>query len=117
MYKILLADAIGPTWADMGTRSNTCEYRTRLSISLKINSRTSHRVVVEVVVFREAIMEEEETEEGAGQEELVAEAEAEAESVDRTNHRPRDHDQDLQGYKSERGCFRVCLVPLRPSMR
>lgn len=75
----------GLTWrisADFDDRSNTCEYRTRSSTWLRINSRTSHRVVVEVAVFREVIMEEEEIEEGVGQEELVEEEEAEADTVD-----------------------------------
>ena len=75
----------GLTWrisAKFGGRSNTCEYRTRSSTWSRINSRTSHRVVVEVAVFREAIMEEEEIEEGAGQEELVEEEEAEADPMD-----------------------------------
>lgn len=80
MYSIPLA---GLTWrisTNIGGRSNTCEYQTRSSTWSRINSRTSHRVVAEVVVFREAIMEEEEIEEGAGQEELVAEVEVEAEA-------------------------------------
>ena len=67
--------------ANFGARSNTCEYQTRSSIWSRTNSRTSHRVVAEVAVFREAIMEEEEIEEGVGQEALVGEAEAEVESV------------------------------------
>ena len=66
---------------NFGARSNTCEYRTRSSIWSRTSSRTSHRVVAEVAVFREAIMEEEETEEGVGQEALVGEAEAEVEGV------------------------------------
>ena len=48
---------------------------------------------------REVITEEEATEEGAGQEELVEEAEAEAESVDWVKPHPRDHDQDLHGFE------------------
>ena len=53
----------------------------RSSIWSRTNSRISHRVAVEVVVSREAITEDEETEEGVGQEELVEEEEAEVESL------------------------------------
>ena len=67
--------------ANFDARSNTCEYRTRSSIWSRTNSKTSHRVVVEVVEFSEAIMEEEEIEEGEAQEALVGEAEAEVERV------------------------------------
>ena len=99
MYSILLADAIRPAWANFGARSNICEYRTRSSTWSKINSRTSHRVVAEVAVSREVIMEEEATEEGAGLEELADEAEAEAEIVDWVDPHPRDHDEELYGFE------------------
>ena len=70
-----------PVWANVGVRSNTYAYQMRLSIWSKINSKTSHRLVAEVAVSREAIMEEEETEEGVGQEALVGEEGAEVERV------------------------------------
>ncbi len=53
----------------------------RSSIWSRTNSRISHQVAVEVVVSREAITEDEETEEGVGQEELVEEEEAGVESL------------------------------------
>lgn len=94
---------VGLTWrtlAKFDGRSNTCEYRTRSSIWSRINSRTSHRVVVEVAVFREATMEEEEIEEGVVQEELVEEEEAEADTTDFAPYQingqsTRDQDQKL----------------------
>ena len=69
------------TGAKIRGRSNTCECLTKFSTWSRINSRTSHRAVVEVAVSKGAIMEEEETEEGVGQEEREDEAEAEVESV------------------------------------
>ena len=82
MYTVSRVGLTSRTSANFDGRSNTCEYRTRSSTWSRINSRTSHRVVVEVAVFREASMEEEEIEEGVGQEELVEEEEAEADTMD-----------------------------------
>lgn len=67
-------------WADFGGRSNIYEYRTKSLTWLRSNSRINHRVVAEVAVSREAIMEEGETEAGVGHEELVEEEEVEVES-------------------------------------
>lgn len=85
--------------ANVGGRSNTCAYRTRLLIWSKTNSKISYQAVAEVAVFREAIMEEEETEEEVGQE-VVGEEEAEVEGVDCAPTRisaqsTQKHDQDL----------------------
>ena len=67
MYSIhLFDDRKQKLWAYFGLRSNTCAYRTRSLIWSRINSRTSHQIVAGVAVSREAITEEEETEEGVG---------------------------------------------------
>lgn len=72
----------------------------RSSTWLRINSRVSHRVVAGVALCREAITEEEETEEGVGQEELAVEEGAEDESgqcgLPRTSGQlARNQEQDM----------------------